>query len=65
MTSEVNLDLANVFGMTKIIYPPNFSFLQLSYGLHWSQKTKWRDDDDDDDDKKGSYRTCVALRAAG
>ena len=65
MTSEVISDLANVFGMAKIIYPPNFSFLQHSHGLHLALKTSWRVDDDDDDDKKGSYRTCVALRAAG
>ena len=32
MTSEVNLNLANVFGMNKIMYPQNFSFLQHAHG---------------------------------
>ena len=32
MTSEVNLDLTNVLGMTKIKYLPNFSFLHYSHG---------------------------------
>ena len=32
MTSEINLKLTNVFGMTKIINPPNFSFLRNCHG---------------------------------
>ena len=49
MTSEVNLDLANVFGMTKITYPPNFSFLSASMANLWGFALEKKEEEDETD----------------
>ena len=65
MTSEVNFDLTNVFGMIKITYPPNFSFCSASIAIFWGFVLEKKEEEDETDSLLNLRCTsCRRLKSA-